>query len=62
MTAYEEGQLVRLAWDVEKRRDSGLIPDMNEYEKIPYIDQAKERLSCGCNYLKTLVKNMGYYS
>jgi len=61
MTVYEVGQLVRLAWNVEQRKDAGELPNMLEYERVPYTEQAEERLSSGCKYLTGLVKRLGYY-
>jgi sugar phosphate isomerase/epimerase len=61
ITVYEVGQLVRLAWNIERRRDAGELPDMLAYESVPYTEQAAERLTSGCTYLTGLVKRMGYY-
>ena len=59
MTRYEMGQLVRLAWKTAKKDAQGLYPDMTAYEQIPYVEQARERLRFGREYLCTLLEKLG---
>jgi len=59
---YETGQLMRLTWIIEEKRRSGEVADMLEYEAIPYLEQAEERLTFGCNYLKSLLDETGLHS
>ena len=58
VTQYELGQLVRLAWESEQKQQRGELFDMMEYEAVPYLEQAEERLSFGRNYLVSLLERM----
>ncbi|MCL2367656.1 MAG: sugar phosphate isomerase/epimerase [Oscillospiraceae bacterium] len=62
VSVYETGQLMRLAWIIEEKRRSGEVADMLEYEAVPYLEQAEERLTFGCNYLKSLLDEKGLHS
>ena len=53
--AYEISQMVRLAKETEEKESQGLIPDMNKYESVPYLEQMNERLTFGRNYLRSIL-------
>lgn len=59
MTRYEMGQLVRLAYESAEKEKRGELFDMMEYEAVPYLDQAEERLTFGRKYLMDLLERMG---
>lgn len=59
VNAYELGQLMRLAWSIEQRRQKGEITEIHEYEAVPYVEQAEERLTFGLNYIKDLLVKKG---
>ncbi|NLP48815.1 MAG: hypothetical protein GX345_07750, partial [Clostridiales bacterium] len=56
LTAYELGQFVKLAWDTQKKLDSGELMSIEEYEKKPYLEEMEERLIFGRDYLNGLLK------
>lgn len=61
LSAAELSQLVRLANQCETRLAAGLLPPVEEYESVPFVQQAEERLAQGRDYLKGLLADMGLY-
>lgn len=55
----EVGELVRLTWQTECRIRSGALPDPQEYEAIPYVDQLEDRLASGRDHLKSVRDRLG---
>ncbi|GGD88788.1 sugar phosphate isomerase/epimerase family protein [Paenibacillus nasutitermitis] len=55
LTSFELGQFVKLAWQTEKKLASGVIPNVEEYEAIPYLEQMEERLTFGLHHLKGII-------
>jgi sugar phosphate isomerase/epimerase len=55
LSPFELGQFVKLAWQTEKKLASGEIPNVDEYEAIPYLDQMEERLLFGLQHLKGII-------
>lgn len=58
LTCAEFGEVMRLVWQCETRIRSGELPDPQEYEAIPYLDQMLERLYFGRDYLRGLLARM----
>lgn len=56
LTAYELGQFVKLAWETQKKLDSGEMPSIDEYEKTPYLHEMESRLIFGRDYLKAVLQ------
>lgn len=54
----EVGELVRLAWLTQQKILSGGIPDPEQYESIPFIDQLEDRLRIGRDHLKAAVDRL----
>ena len=52
LTCAEFGKVISLVWQCETRIRSGDLPDPQEYEAIPYLDQMLERLYSGRDYLR----------
>ena len=59
LTAYELGQIVQLAWKTHQKISNGVVPTIDEYEKTPYLDEMKERLIYGRDYLNDLIHRLG---
>ncbi len=55
----ELGQLTRCAWGVQQNIWRGEIPDPEEYESIPYVDQRNERLTAAREYLSGVLGKLG---
>lgn len=58
LTAYELAQVVKLAYQTEKKLANGEIPNVEEYEAIDYLDQMENRLQVGSQYLKGVIKKL----
>lgn len=58
LTPYELGQFVKLAWITEKKLASGELPDVDQYEAIPYLEQVEERLVFGTQHLRNLIRKL----
>lgn len=57
-SAYEIATLMRLASQTDERLRAGELMSPFEYEKIPYLEQADERLENGLKYLKSLCSKL----
>jgi sugar phosphate isomerase/epimerase len=55
LTCEEFARVIKITWECQKRIINGDLPDPDEYEKIPYIDQLEERLCMGRDYLKSVI-------
>lgn len=55
----EFAAVMRLVWHCEQRRAAGDLPDPDEYEKIPFGDEVRERLASGAAFLKAQVARLG---
>ncbi|HGJ66208.1 TPA: hypothetical protein ENS27_12645 [bacterium] len=55
LTCEEFAKVIKITWKCQKRIINGDLPDPDEYEKIPYIDQLEERLCMGRDYLKSVI-------
>lgn len=58
LTPYEMGQYMKLAVMTERKIADGSIPDIDEYEAIPYMEQMEERLSFGLAYMRGILKEL----
>lgn len=58
LTTEEFALFMRLVWRCQKRILSGELPDPDEYEKIPHVEEVEKRLRGGCEYLKALIKRL----
>ena len=59
LTPYEMGQVMKHVWIIQQKIDRGELPQVDEYEAIPFLDQLEERLLYGRDYLRNLVKKLG---
>lgn len=59
LTTEELAQVVKLAWQCERRIAAGELPPPDEYEAIPFLDQLEERLSSGRDYLVGVLERRG---
>jgi len=59
LTCEELAQVIKLAWQCQRRIQVGELPDPEEYEAIPYLEQMMERLTCARDYLQTVVAGLG---
>jgi sugar phosphate isomerase/epimerase len=58
LTAYELGQFIKLASETEAKLAMGQIPNPDEYEAIPYLEQMEERLNSGLGYFRELLARL----
>ncbi|WP_214627455.1 sugar phosphate isomerase/epimerase family protein [Paenibacillus agaridevorans] len=58
LTALELAQVLKHAWRTEQKIARGEIPDVEQYEAIPFGEQMLERVLYGCQYLKELLIKM----
>ncbi len=58
LTRDELARTLRLAWQVERCRRDGSLPDPLEYEKTDYAEQMQERLLSGREYLRNLLQRL----
>ena len=61
-SAYEIGTLVKLAWGIQQRIDSGDLPPVAQYEAVPYLEQMEDRIACGRDYLLAVLGKLGLRS
>ena len=54
----ELAEFVRLAWDCQRRIESGELPPPDEYEEIPYLGQIEDRLASAREYFHGLLARM----
>lgn len=59
LTREELAHFMRLIWRCQQRRAAGELPEPEDYEKIPHVDEVAERLKFGCDYLKALIRRLG---
>lgn len=59
LTHYELSQVVKLAWQCERRIASGDLEKPEEYEAIPYLDQMDERIHSGRDHLLGVLERRG---
>jgi len=45
-------------WKCQQRVQTGQLPDPEEYEAVPYLDQMMERLTFGRDYLRQILVGM----
>ncbi len=50
---------MRLTWVCQSRIAGDLLPDPDEYEAIPYLDEMQERLDFARDYLQGLLQRLG---
>ncbi len=55
----EFASFMKLVWECQKRLASGALADPDEYEKIPFDEEIKTRLTSGCTFLKALIARLG---
>ena len=58
-SAHEIGTLVKLAWGIQQRIDSGELPPVDEYEAVPYTEQMEDRIACGRDHLLSVLGGLG---
>jgi sugar phosphate isomerase/epimerase len=59
LTRDELARFMHMIWRCHQRRQAGELPDPEEYEKIPHVEEVTERLKFGCDYLKALIRQLG---
>lgn len=59
LTREEFAAFMRLTWQCQKRFMSGDLPDPDEYEKKPHVEEVEERLRSGAEHLKQLIRQLG---
>lgn len=59
LTRDELARFMQMIWRCHQRRQAGELPDPEEYEKIPHVEEVGERLKFGCDYLKGLIRRLG---
>jgi len=57
LTTYEFAKIFSHIQKVEEKLQSGEIMAIEEYEKVPYLEQMENRISSGRDYLQTVLKN-----
>ena len=50
---------MRLVWQCQQRLLARELPDPDEYEKIPHVEEVEARLRAGAEYLKALIARLG---
>lgn len=58
LTLEEFALFMKLAWTCQQRFDSGALADPDEYEKIPFASEVRERLASGGAFLKRMVEQL----
>lgn len=58
LTRDELARTVGLAWDAQKRLQTGDLPDPDTYEQTEYADEMQERLEFGRDYLNGLLEEL----
>jgi len=58
LSPFEMGQVVKLAWETQKKIFNGSIPTIAEYEKTDYLDEMEDRLAFGRDYLNKLLTKL----
>jgi len=58
LNAYELGQFTEKAWRCSKQILNGTLPDPEEYEKTPYLEEMMPRLTYARDYLKGLIADL----
>ena len=48
-----------MVWKCQQLIDGGSLPDPDEYEKTPHIEELEERLHAGRDYLKEMIGRLG---
>ena len=51
--------MIQMVWKCQKLINNGELPDPEEYEKIPHIEELEERLHAGRGYLKEMIRRLG---
>lgn len=59
LTREEFAAFMKLVWKCQQRLIDGEFMDPLEYEKIPFVDEVKERLNFGCSYLQSMIALLG---
>lgn len=59
LTREELAQVMQFAWRCHEQMAAGELPEPEEYEQIPHVDEVTERLKAGGDYLKALVQRLG---
>jgi sugar phosphate isomerase/epimerase len=58
LTREELARVMQIAWECQKRIQNGELPNTEEYENVPYVEQMEDRLRTGRDYLKTLINRL----
>jgi sugar phosphate isomerase/epimerase len=58
LSREELAKTVGLAWQTQRRIASGDLPDPDEYEKVPHIDEMEQRLVAGRDYLNQCLRRL----
>ncbi|MDF2723256.1 MAG: hypothetical protein K0Q59_2931 [Paenibacillus sp.] len=58
LTPYELGQYMKLVVATERKIAEGVIPDIDTYETIPFMEEMEDRLASGIVYLRKLLKEL----
>ncbi|MHC4712021.1 MAG: sugar phosphate isomerase/epimerase family protein, partial [Planctomycetota bacterium] len=58
LTREELARVLATAWQCHKRILSGELPDPEEYEKIPFLEELEVRLARGRDYLTGLIEQL----
>jgi len=59
LTREELARVIKLVFECQKRIQSGELPDPEEYEKIPHVEELEDRLHAGRDYLKKMIHHLG---
>ncbi|NCO34944.1 MAG: hypothetical protein AUJ92_02820 [Armatimonadetes bacterium CG2_30_59_28] len=58
LTREELARVIQIVWKCQQRVQTGQLPDPEEYEAVPYLDQMMERLTFGRDYLRQILVGM----
>lgn len=58
LSRQELARTVALAWDCQQKIAAGQLPDPEEYEKIPHVDEVHARLAAGRDHLNGVIRRL----
>lgn len=60
LSTEELSRFVSYAASCQEQLSTGALPNPNEYEAIPYLEQMEDRISSGRDYLNQVLKSLKY--